>query len=506
VTLPASSGQRQPHLTEEITVHDFTGQANPAAGRLASNGHAGPDGHVAVLKPIGAALTAAGLARRAGDARALAESLPALGVSAVAITIVDNAGIARVKAVPVTGLEHAARWGVGMSRVYGVATVDELFTASATVGGPGGDLRLMPDPSALRIVGAQPGWAWAPADQYTQDGRVFACCQRSYARRMTELAGLRNLEIRVGSEIEWVLGRDEHGTFTPAHAGPGYGFAVLAGLADYVSGLITALSNSGVRIGQFHPEYAPGQLEISLPSAGPVQAADLNVFARHTIRAHSARHGWRSSFSPTVVPGQVGNGGHLHLSVWQHGRNLLAGGDGPYGMTDAGESFLAGVLDQLPVLTAIGAPSAASYLRLQPSRWAGAFACWGHENREAALRFITGMTGSQAEAANFEIKCFDQAANPYLAIGSVIAAGLAGLDKRLRLPPEVTGDPAGSSAAGRLPESLDQALAALRRSEVIPAAMGPVLYDAFTAVRAAEAETFGGQDPATITAAHRWLY
>jgi len=285
---------------------DFTGQADRAADRLAiADGRSGLDGHVPVLKPIGGAAMAAGLDRRAVDARALAESLPAQGVAAVAITIVDNGGIARVKTVPVTGLEHAARCGVGLSPVYSVAAADESFTACPSVGGPAGDLRLMPDPAALRLVAAQPGWAWVPADQYTQDGQVYGCCQRSFARRMTDLAGLRNLEIRVGSEIEWVLGRDEPGTFIPAHSGPGYGLAVLAGLADYAAGLITALGQSGVRIGQFHPEYAPGQLEINLPPAGPVQAADLNVFARHTIRAHSARHGWRASFSPVVIPGQV---------------------------------------------------------------------------------------------------------------------------------------------------------------------------------------------------------
>jgi glutamine synthetase len=493
---------------------DLSGRIDAAADLLTvTDGRVGVDGHVPLLKPIGGALTTAGLARRAADARALAESLPAHGVSAVAITIVDNAGIARVKAVPVTGLEHAARWGVGLSPVYGVATADESFTSSASLGGPAGDLRLMPDPAALRIMAVQPGWAWLPADQYTQDGQVFGCCQRSFARRMADLAGLRSLEIRVGSEIEWFLGRDDHGTLTPAHTGPGYGLAALAGLGDYGSGLITALGESGIRVGQFHPEYGPGQLEISLPAAAPVQAADLNVFARHVIRAHSARHDWRASFAPVVIPGRVGNGGHLHISVWRHGRNLLAGGDGPHGMTVDGEAFMAGVLDQLAALTAIGAPSAASYLRLQPSRWAGAYACWGHENREAALRFITGMTGSQPQAANFEIKCFDQAANPYLAIGSVIAAGLAGLDKRLRLPPAFTGDPAIDltpgqrvHTAGRLPDSLDHALASLRRSEVIPAAMGSVLYDAFTAVRAAEAETFHDKDPDAIAAAYRWLY
>jgi len=289
---------------------DFTGQADRAADRLAiADGRSGLDGHVPVLKPIGGAAMAAGLDRRAVDARALAESLPAQGVAAVAITIVDNGGIARVKTVPVTGLEHAARWGVGLSPVYSVADADESFTACPSVGGPAGDLRLMPDPAALRLVAAQPGWAWVPADQYTQDGQVYGCCQRSFARRMTDLAG------------------------------------------------------------------------------------------------------------------------------------------------------------------------------------------------------------SQPEAANFEIKCFDQAANPYLAIGSVIAAGLAGLDRRLRLPAEVTGDPDPQTAgagpghcAERLPQSLDQALAALGQSEVIPAALGPMLYDAFTAVRAAEAETFRGNDPDTIAAAHRWIY
>jgi glutamine synthetase len=476
----------------------------------ATDGRVVTDGHVPVLRPIGAAATAAGLTRQSAEARALAESLAGRDVAAVAITIVDNAGIARVKTVPVTGLEHATRWGVGLSPIYGVATVDESFTSSASLGGPTGDLRLMPDPSALRILAAQPGWAWVPADQYTQDGRQFGCCQRSFARRMIDLASVRNLEIRVGSEIEWFLGREDHETPIPAHTGPGYGLAVLADLGDYASGLITALSESGVRVGQFHPEYAPGQLEVSLPPADPVQAADLAVFARHIIRSHSARHGWRASFSPVVVPGQIGNGGHLHISVWRHGRNLLAGGAGPYGMTEDGQAFVAGVLDQLPALTAIGAPSAASYLRLRPSHWAGAFACWGHENREAALRFITGMTGSQPEAANFEIKCFDQAANPYLLIGSVVAAGLAGIERRLALPPEVTGDPVtdpGPAHAARpLPESLHRALAALHRSEIIPDAMGAVLYDAFTAVRAAEAETFHGQDPGTIAAAHRWLY
>jgi glutamine synthetase len=237
------------------------------------------------------------------------------------------------------------------------------------------------------------------------------------------------------------------------------------------------------------------------------------VLVRQTIRGVAARHGWKPSFSPVVVPGEVGNGGHIHLSVWREGRNLFAGGEGPHGMTEVGESFMAGILAELPALVAVGAPSVASYLRLIPSHWAGAYRCWGRENREAALRFVTGMVGTREFAANCEVKCFDQSANPYLALGAVLAAGMAGIVEGRRLPAEFTDDPAEHpdeelAAAGveRLPQSLGEALEHLERSDVIREAMGTMLFGAFVAVRRAELEAFGGLEPDEVAAIHRWRY
>ena len=108
-------------------------------------------------------------------------------------------------------------------------------------------------------------------------------------------------------------------------------------------------------------------------------------------------------------------------------RTCTRTGDGRYGMTADGEAFAAGVLDALPALAAITTPSPASYLRLQPSHWAGIYACWGHETRESALRVVTGMVGNRERAANLEVKCADLAANPYLLIAGVLAAGLDGI-------------------------------------------------------------------------------
>src|SRR5207249_1052653 len=138
-------------------------------------------------------------------------------------------------------------------------------------------------------------------------------------------------------------------------------------------------------------------LELSVGATDPVTAADRNVLIRQTIRAVSYSHGYDVSFAPVVVAGTVGNGGHLHFSAWSNQSNLLAGGNGPYGLTKRRESVLAGLLDRLPALTAIGAPSPASYLRLEPQRWAGPWQCWGLENREAAIRLVTGTVGEGAD-------------------------------------------------------------------------------------------------------------
>jgi glutamine synthetase len=453
------------------------------------------------------------LPARAAKARGLIDSLAADGIRAVALTMVDNAGVTRVKTVPISRLEAAARFGIGLSPVFDVFLVNDHITASADVGGPVGDLRLMPDLDALRPLAAQPGWAWAPTDQYTQEGEPFASCQRSFARKMVERAAELGLHLKMGFEIEWFMARRAGEDFKPVHRGPAYSSIVLAEVSDFARDLVVALEDESVEVLQFHPEYATGQLEISIAPRAPVAAADDDVLLRQTIRGLAARYGMGASFAPVAIAGEVGNGGHVHLSLWEGQRNLFAGGGGPHGMADRGEAFVAGILSELPALVAIGSPSVASHLRLVPSHWSGPWACWGRENREAAIRFVTGMVGDRESAANTEIKCFDSSANPYLVAGALIAAGLAGMERDMRLPPEVTADPAGYSVEDldrmgirRLPESVDDAVDHLEESKVLREALGDVLFGAFVAVRRGESEAFAGLDDEAVVEAHRWRY
>jgi glutamine synthetase len=444
----------------------------------------------------------------AGAPTDIAAELTSSGVVGVAVTMVDNSGVARVKGIPVSRLDDAAVKGIGSPLVFDAFGFDDSI---ASVGSPVGDLRLFPDFRALVPLAAQPGWAWAPADRVAVDGTPYAGCQRSFARRMSERARDGGFQVRMAFETEWVLDAGQGTELVAATTGPAYGMARLIDLSGYSRDLLDALASQRVDVEQLHPEYAASQMELSVSPLDPVGAADRVVLVRQTIRAVSANHGYRVSLSPALAPDGVGNGAHVHFSVWAGDDNLLARRNGA--ISAEGESWLAGILDALPALVAVGAPSVASYLRLQPQRWAGPWQCWGRENREAGLRLIDGSASSEGAAANAEVKVFDATANPYLVVGALIAAGLDGIRRGLNLPPEVTVDPASldeaaRAAAGvtRLPTTLSGALDAFAANTVIGDAMGATLAATWSAVRRAEVERFAGATDEEVALASRWVW
>jgi glutamine synthetase len=377
---------------------------------------------------------------------------------------------------------------------------------------PVGDQRIVPDLERLAILAAQPGWAWAPGDRFDQAGEAYPLDSRLLLTRLVDELASRRISVLSAIEIEWVVSQEGE-DYRPAATGPAYGLTRLTNASEYCREVLTALSGQGVRVEQFHPEYADGQLELSVAPESPVHAADTSVLVRATIRAVGNRHGLRTSFSPKVDAAGVGNGGHVHLSLGRDDRNLMSGGSGRFGMTDEATAFAGGILEHLPALLAIGAPSVASYLRLVPQHWAGAYACWGLENREAALRMVTGSRGSEDWAANLEVKCVDLHANPYLLFAGLLAAGTAGLDAGATLPEPIDVDPAslgeeslGDRGIRRLPGTLRESLDAFAADDVLASAFGAELVGAIKAVRESELELFADASPEEVAAASRWAH
>jgi glutamine synthetase len=450
-------------------------------------------------------------------ARELQRELASSGVEIVAMTWVDNSGITRTKAVPLDRLESAAAWGVGASPVFDSFLFNDVPVTGRHAGGAVGDLRVHPDLDRVTVLAAQPGWAWAPADRYDQEGRRHPQDQRGTARAAVALLAGHGYTARMAFEVEWVVSPlpvpGSEDAFSPAVRGPAYGYARLARKSGYLRELVAALTAQCVPVEQLHPEYAQGQFELSVAAADPVGAADLCVLVRETIRAVTERHGMRASFSPTVVADEVGNGGHVHLSLWRGDSNLFAGGTGPFGLTTVAESFTGGILGRLPALLAVGAPSVVSYLRLIPQHWAGAFAAWGLENRETALRLVTGPAGSRCLAANLEVKCFDQTANPYLVVAALLFAGVAGLAEDATLPEPVGVDPATLPEAdrrrrgiGMLPTSLAESATAFAAERALTEGFGEQLATTLVDIRRGEIAHFEGRTPEEIVAAMRWVH
>jgi glutamine synthetase len=451
---------------------------------------------------------------RTATALEVMDALEEQGVRAVILGFVDPSAIVRVKCVPISRFPAAADTGVGLSTLFNVATSSDGFAElPGYIDGPSGDLRVIADPDATVPLIAMPGWAWSQVDQHTQDGEVYAGCPRSFLRRAVEKVSGAGLSVRAAYEFEFSAGRDlEDGGVEPAHRGPGYSDSALIANHELALDLITTLEEQGLGMQQFHPEFTEGQFEISIAPRDPLAAADVSIVLRESVRAVARRHGWRTSFSPRTF-GPVGNGVHLHLSLWDGDRNVLAGGNGPEGLTDVGESFVAGILRELRAIVAITCPSPISYLRLQPHHWSGATQCWGLENREAAIRFIRGMGRTGPDGTNVEVKPIDGTANPFLALGAILAAGLDGIRKGDRLPPATIEDPSGLPDTERarrgvrlLPTSLPEAIEELAGSEVLRDAMGEFLFETFLETRRQESEHYRDMQEADIIRFYRWRY
>jgi glutamine synthetase len=287
--------------------------------------------------------------------------------------------------------------------------------------------------------------------------------------------------------------------------------------AVVIDEIVEALGKQGMRVEQYYPELGSGQQELSIGYAPALRAADNQILYRETVRAVAFKHGYFASFAPKPWPDQAGNGCHIHMSVWDPTgeENLFFDRTAPYQLGPLGRQFAAGLLEHLPGLVALTCPSFNSYHRLQPQTWSSAFTCWGPDNREAAVRVASTFTGQEMRSINLELKASDNSANPYIALGGVMAAGLDGIIRRLELTDDrlVLIDPATLSdeerqerGIVRLPDSLSVALDALEADDVLMDALGPLLSTSYLAVRRSEWNAFSTQGPAFEHKQHFWKY
>src|SRR5436309_11224236 len=192
---------------------------------------------------------------------------------------------------------------------------------------------------------------------------------------MESRLAVRGLVLRASFENEFSLATEVDGAYVPIDSALCFSTIGATASQFYVDDLAAALESQRIPLEQYYAELGHGQQEISTGHAPALQAADEQLLVRETIRGVAARHGLVASLAPKPWPENAGNGGHVHFSLWDGDRNRFFDGSQPDGLSAEARSFLAGVLEQLPGLCALTAPSFNSYNPIVPQYLAGAFVC-----------------------------------------------------------------------------------------------------------------------------------
>jgi glutamine synthetase len=413
-----------------------------------------------------------------------------------------NDGTVRAKASVVDGLEGRIESGIGLTvAMQAMNGLDQLQPVEGM--GPVGEIRLVPDPDTFRVLPYAPRTGGMLVDLVQLSGDPAPQCPRSFLKRMAAKLEERAGVLEAAFENEFSLATRENGAFVPVDSSLCFSTIGLTASQAYADALVDALEAQGIQPEQYYAELGHGQQELSTRHAPALRAADEQVLVRETIRGVASGFGLVASLAPKPWPENAGNGGHIHFSLWADGKNLFHDPEAEDALSGTGRAFVAGVLEHLPGLCALAAPSFNSYHRIVPQYWAGAFTCWGLDNRVAPVRVPSLFRGAEEASTNVELKAADSSSNPHLAVGGLIAAGLDGIERGLEPPEPVEVDPAtiaederARRGILRLPATQEEALDALAADEVLTAALGPTLATSYLAVRRSEWHAYSAGDEA----------
>ncbi len=441
----------------------------------------------------------------------------------VALVCCDLGAIVRGRALPVADLDAHLAEGVGW------VPANHALTPLGPLAEPSpfdsvGDLRLLPDARTRVRVESGAGDAaleMVLCDIVQTDGDPWECCPRMFLRdALDELRDELGLMLVASFEHEFQLHADE----PPALP---FSLEELRRAEPFAGEVMGALAAAGVQPERFFAEYAAHQFEIPVHPAEGLAAADRAVVFREVVRETARRHELRATFTPLLAPDEAGNGVHIHLSLLDaDGRPVLYDDARSGCLSELGGRFAAGILAHARALSALSAPSPVSGARLAPHHWSAGAVCLGQRNRETLLRLppllSLGEAGRSQERSSsdrfaaqlrLEYRGADAAANPYLALGAIVRAGIEGVRAMLpapeildRDPAELDADEAAAYGVGALPTSLAESLDALAADEAARAWMTPLMYDAYTAVKRFEVAACADMDVEECCARYAAIY
>ncbi len=413
----------------------------------------------------------------------------------VRLWFTDVLGFLKSVAIAPAELESAFGEGIGFdgSAIEGFARVQEA------------DMLAVPDPATFQVLpwrGENPGVARMFCDIKMPDGSPSFADPRYVLKRALGRAAEQGFTFYTHPEIEFYVfktrrrpGRQP----VPVDDGSYFDHTPQRVAYDFRRQAIQMLESMGISVEFSHHEGGPGQQEIDLRYADALTTADNVMTFRLVVKEVALEEGVSASFMPKPFRDHPGSGMHVHLSLFEGDRNAFFSAGAPMQLSKTARQFMAGLLVHAPEYTAVTNQWVNSYKRLAGGGEAPAWMCWGHNNRSALLR-VPMYKPEKGNSTRLEFRAMDSAANPYLAFAVLLAAGLKGIKEGYELQPETGDDVWQLSNAERralglspLPSSLDEAITAMERSELVAEALGEHVFDFFLRNKRAEWDDYRRQ-------------
>lgn len=439
----------------------------------------------------------------ANDLAKLREDLEARNIDVLRFIYPDVLGITRSKDILVSQLERGAHNGPAFCQGVWVTTTRGGVLDAGNIASDGlQDLVSLIDPETITELPWEPGVAYAIVDALNPDGSENLFSPRAVLRKVIEGYAKHGLHPVVGPELEFYIAKqNEHGRWVRAHERTGQVYTT-GSMVDPDGTFLRLLRNlDRMKIGVFagNHEFSPSQYEINLWHSEALDAADRTFKFKTAIKDVVNREGKLATFLGKPWSDEGGSGFHLHFSVTdENGVNKMHDGQG--GLSDIAKHLIAGITANAHGLTALTNPTVNAFKRLGPDTLAPYRANWGYDNRSCMVR----VPPERGQGTRLEVRVGDGAANPYLVIAGILAAGLDGLNRALECPEEAVGMAYDNESAPILPETFADALDALEANAHLHDQLSKQLVETFLVLKRDEIDRYSAEvsDPSTRDVTH----
>ena len=357
------------------------------------------------------------------------------------------------------------------------------------------DLAMVPDTATLRYIPWQDGAALLLADVAWLDHSDVVASPRQILRKQIKDLADAGMKAMVGTELEFIVYNNSYEQawskgykdLTPANQ-YNVDYSILGGsrIEPLLRAIRLGMSGAGMNVESVKGECNFGQHEIAFKYADALTTCDNHVIYKNGAKEIAAQTGYALTFmaKPNL---REGNSCHIHLSFRGLKDELVMTDDKDkeHGLSDVGRSFIAGQLKYLRELALLYAPNINSYKRYVPGSFAPTAIRWGRDNRTCALRLV-----GHGQSLRLENRAPGGDVNPYLAVSAAIAAGLAGINEKLKLEPAYTTN-AYDSDSPRVPASMLEAQQLWANSSFVKSVFGKEVQDHYTNMAQVELDAYG---------------